>query len=1220
MQASDNEKGESQAPRPRARIFRNALRWAAIFAIGAGLALAVALFLLDRWLKSPALAPYLAQSISQAMGGQASVGMARGGLFEDIALEDVRLTTADGLELEIPKAMARLNLTALAHFTFTIDSVRISHPRIILRPKPGQQKPEPSVSQGPSSTSQPPSLPLNIRLGKLEIDNIEVSIIQPESAIAMKGISIGGSGRADKDGPQARLSITADPGARLNYSAAETKASGALEGAMAMTLEKNWMATLQGALKADIETLALHGLRKPGAAELKIEATTSLFGAPRGDCAIQGRLYGNPVLDISSNWTGGEDDPQIKFNVQARKMEVALRDFSSLLERAGVKAAGSARVVEAAFAGFMKNGMINGVGSGNIQLILERFDGLGVKAPGKTELSLAAKNLLVAGTKISGDLSAEASTQSLELAGVKADQMKVTASANLDNQMRGQVSLLAQAENLFNDGRDFGQASLTAMAEGDLKSGAIEMKKGELTLKDSLALTMAGRMAGFGQDSLIGKLKARISAGSRLLAMIPEKKARIQAGALALEMDVEGGLGKDLAVRITSETTGLKMTVVEGGIGLQNIGARLDAGFRLASGGAVNHLKARLTTQGGRIALEKASIGEPEITAEISADSIGEGIMEFSLKADSPSMALTGAATGSAPFPVRVAAQGSVDTAKQNYNLKESYIDLGPLATAKATGRAGLSNGIFAMDAQVFGLNLGQVWGLVPTALTAGAGLEKLEGIVHARLAGQGIMPKTIEQIGYPLPFKGSFSATLEDGKFARAGLDVTGLKAAIGAVVDGKSDKAYADIRAVSVDAPQTLGQGGVDAALEIDLRMTGKDRIDIARLVASSAELGVVESAQGYIDNLDIPTLGRRLSENPAALLGQLGGTLENYVMISMEKSRRFLGSLEASGRLDSSIMIGLDPGKTLNVNGEAEFVDLSVSKGGESVIRNLRGRFPFEKSLAIWTGGAMPPAADTAGDSAPAKQARDTTFFDDIRGAPTGRESVAMDYLKAGPVELFDSDFDLFLRQNSFGTGYYRTRLLGGGLTGSLMSRSSGGEVSLRLNNIFAGLDLGKMTGGRLGVAGKEGEVDGAINLEAGFSSGAGEALDITNITLIARITRIDAKALDRLLLFFDPKEDSPSIMSARAALKLANPVKVDLTARHGALSLSIDMQYSPALGGKKITMPVIKRAQVASLARFESIREVLAQLAPLRDGARIIGASTLVVGEDGTVSLK
>jgi len=221
----------------------------------------------------------------------------------------------------------------------------------------------------------------------------------------------------------------------------------------------------------------------------------------------------------------------------------------------------------------------------------------------------------------------------------------------------------------------------------------------------------------------------------------------------------------------------------------------------------------------------------------------------------------------------------------------------------------------------------------------------------------------------------------------------------------------------------------------------------------------------------------------------------------------------------------------------------------------------------------------------------------------------------------VTLRDSMFDIYFKESRLGVDYFKTTLLGGGLTGSFHIKRENDSYVLRITENFAGLDLRQMLEKDLGLTQSEAQIDGAMTMEVSFLADEKvETIDIAGIDISLNLSRIGSKALDKLLLFIDPKESSPAVANARTIIKIANPTRVELLIRHGQLSLVMDLKYSPVLGGAIVTMPVIKRAPIHSLANIEMIRKPLQKLSVLKTVMRLVGATRIVFGKDGTVALQ
>ena len=303
---------------------------------------------------------------------------------------------------------------------------------------------------------------------------------------------------------------------------------------------------------------------------------------------------------------------------------------------------------------------------------------------------------------------------------------------------------------------------------------------------------------------------------------------------------------------------------------------------------------------------------------------------------------------------------------------------------------------------------------------------------------------------------------------------------------------------------------------------------------------------------------------------------------------------------------------------MEGVADLDGVTVLQNGETLVENATGRIPYEKTLRF---GEESKAEEKIETPTPTT-VRDTSFFDDIRATSgKGGDEVTLDVIKAGPVRLSKNAFDIHISGRRFGVDYFRTNLLDGGLTGSFAIKRDGEEYLLRSSLVFAGLDIEKVLEKDLGLEKKETGLDGTTTVEVRLKEGGDiDTLDIANINLAVYLTRIDAKALSKLLLLLDPEESSPAIMNARIALRFAKPKRVELLARHGILSLAIDLVYSPLLGGQSVRMPVIKRAPINSLTRFGKIREAVNSAAILNQVMLAVGATRIIVDDKGNVTLR
>ncbi|MBF0620489.1 MAG: hypothetical protein HQL54_01040 [Magnetococcales bacterium] len=183
--------------------------------------------------------------------------------------------------------------------------------------------------------------------------------------------------------------------------------------------------------------------------------------------------------------------------------------------------------------------------------------------------------------------------------------------------------------------------------------------------------------------------------------------------------------------------------------------------------------------------------------------------------------------------------------------------------------------------------------------------------------------------------------------------------------------------------------------------------------------------------------------------------------------------------------------------------------------------------------------------------------------------------------------------------------------GGSAGLDFILESGDPFGFTMSLEEAQMDLNKLLGERQRIAG-DGTVDMVVRMKTQIS-GEQRRLDWARTRLDLDITRIGKQALDRLLLFLDPEESNPGLVTARAKLQLANPSKVGIYLSKGIMSLSITFQEGLIGAFQMDRIPV---AALAGLKGTEQLAEVIGKLATLMN---LVGAQWYGVDENGTLQL-
>jgi len=172
----------------------------------------------------------------------------------------------------------------------------------------------------------------------------------------------------------------------------------------------------------------------------------------------------------------------------------------------------------------------------------------------------------------------------------------------------------------------------------------------------------------------------------------------------------------------------------------------------------------------------------------------------------------------------------------------------------------------------------------------------------------------------------------------------------------------------------------------------------------------------------------------------------------------------------------------------------------------------------------------------------------------------------------------------------------------------------EHPLHLSADFemANLDINQLLKKNNQISG-DSEIAATLALDAMFQDETG-AIDLSRLACRVDITHIGKEALDRLLVFLDPKGSNPTLSNARAQLKLANPSLVNIEIARGQLNLLIEFQ------GSLIPTFELHRVPIAKMKYIEKLTAAIPNwktLIPLLD---MIGAETYRFSPEGELIMQ
>ncbi|OQX28215.1 MAG: hypothetical protein BWK80_01365 [Desulfobacteraceae bacterium IS3] len=216
-----------------------------------------------------------------------------------------------------------------------------------------------------------------------------------------------------------------------------------------------------------------------------------------------------------------------------------------------------------------------------------------------------------------------------------------------------------------------------------------------------------------------------------------------------------------------------------------------------------------------------------------------------------------------------------------------------------------------------------------------------------------------------------------------------------------------------------------------------------------------------------------------------------------------------------------------------------------------------------------------------------------------------------------EIGQTVTDLDLSRELPGLDYFRIDLLGGSVTGSVLTWEKSGAgseplyfVKLRLS--FSGLDMEKIFPDMTYKAG-DAEVSGQLSLSFPLRTELKPLLQETQLDI--QFTHIGHRAVERMLYALDPYESNEAIVSQRELFRKGMPRRIAIAVKDGNLSLSGEIEAKGIL----LEIPRLERLNIANISGIDKLGEYLIHLKTIAETLKITSANTLRIGEDGTITM-
>ena len=1190
-------------------------------------------FVLIYWLEHGNLAYAAGKAVSALTGAEVAMDSLEIKSGGDVKAKGIRIKTSDGSRLWVTAVDARLRLGSLLMGKIAFAELSVASPTISLVSGPvGPARPVKPFSLVMPSISSP--APVEVESFRMTDFLLETRDMGRNAVLS--GVNVSGRGRVGPYGANMTATMVTSEDSTLSWES----------GGRIVEMSPRLIATMSLQESGEFTTVVDSEILVTGApgkfkantlprVKAAIKASGEISGIPTGEASFLVWLDGEETVDASVSLTQIANG--LGYEVVTKKFHLPLQRLAASLGSEDFRVNGYAEMAPFSVKGqILKNGAVTEASvSGEARLRLYYLSGFGASLPDGARAEIKFDDFHVSTGAYSGGFRG-----GVEVPKFVKDGLSVTGVfTKLDGKAgagkgasKGDMTVSLFAAGVRDEGLALDGVKIWTRAGGDFLKGDFPDVHCTVAAQENLSVKATGSLKNFGQAAL--KIKADISAPLDMLIasrLLSQSHIIITGGEINGSVYMDGSGGEAFKAPKISVSADIGFSDISGssktaGLDLTSVNGSLNASGNLNPQWEATDVSAHIAAIVDKAEVEKNIVIESaNLEIAVTSAKLPGGVVDVTLDSSAERFYSPEAPVREemAQLPLAVNISAEIDSGAQTVNLRNASARLGP-SSIKGRGRYDIRDGGFKGDVAVESLDLKTVFELLPKKTRETLKTQKLAGTLALTVDGEGKAPKSWKGVEQAPPFDLAVSVNLKNGAFQSRsmGLETEGSAVNLKANISKTSLHISGNAEAKSFKARDVFGDTELDPSVSLDIESWKDKRIEVRLMEFSAPKLGVAESLKGTAKGMSLQNIGQAM-ENPAALLSTVTLNLENHFSMALERGAALALGAGLEGGMKVDIAVASVPKSNISINGVTQFVNLTAKSDGKPVVGRLNGRVPFAKTY--WFEGAgETPSREQADDPRRAMaqgSVRDTSFFENLRGAGARRDSVTAERVELGFMTLRDLIMDMTFKETRLSIDYMKMSLLDGGLTGSVYVKGEKEQYTLRLNGVFAGMNMNRLFEDGPGIAKSEAEVDGAMDVSLGLKKGhEAEDLDVTKLDMSLTLSRIGAGSLEKILLFIDPKESSPAVMNVRSLLKYAVPEKVELVTRHGALSLTVDMKYSAALGGQSVSMPVMKRAPMSRLVNFGAIKEWTRKLAPLAEVMKRVGATVVSVNEKGKVTFK
>ncbi len=370
----------------------------------------------------------------------------------------------------------------------------------------------------------------------------------------------------------------------------------------------------------------------------------------------------------------------------------------------------------------------------------------------------------------------------------------------------------------------------------------------------------------------------------------------------------------------------------------------------------------------------------------------------------------------------------------------------------------------------------------------------------------------------------------------------------------------------------------------------------------------IGVQASATGKIEGFK-RFLNKSLELTPDNAIKMMDASLKINAGLDANSIPPLVKEIKTTGGLNFNFQLNQNAGKQIEAGGNLGFDRFNLLIKPNMEIQEVNGKIIFSKKLLLNKN-------DFTLIQKPSITSAQKGYFSQLREFSPFKDIFTIKSLRFDKYRAKNIGVDLFYKDNQLRVEKFLLDVLSGGVAGNLFLEQTPQGPALKFFTEFAELSFEDLTGQKLNAPKAQTEIDGNVGLGLKINNES-EEVDIEEIEAKIAITRIGEEALDRVLLFLDPEESKPAIVSTRSKLKLATPHQLFLVLENG--NLSVDIQLKDKILGNIIQAPGLKRISVSSLKQFKQITEALSKLSQLKHVLQYLAAQGIYFDSEGKIQL-